>query len=207
MRWLVFAAIAGCGRVNFDLLDELDAAPLNPWGCADQEREGLFERPLIAACRAGWTNTLDLRAPRTGTPCGDDLGPCAAPADACAIGWHVCADDGDPLDVTSKLTPLECETAGGPGDRFVAASQSCSACSGGCVVDSQCVYTPPYECRATTTMFCAEAMCCGLGCSSTNVCKGGFFPPNTLTTADLPSGNCGAMLGSSVTGVVCCADG
>src|SRR5262245_32454074 len=66
-------------------------------GCADGQREAFVDvgsHPRIAGCIASWDGAKSLRASQTGARCGDDQGPCAAPADACAPGWRICASNG-----------------------------------------------------------------------------------------------------------------
>src|SRR4051794_28436870 len=100
--------LAGCGRIHFDPLAD-DArtgdALVGAIGCGDGQREAFVDRvrfPTIAGCAATWAGQIDLRAARTGATCGDDIAMCAAASDACAIGWHLCMNNGDPADLTSR---------------------------------------------------------------------------------------------------------
>lgn len=214
--WLGFAAIValscGCGRIDFAAMhavppdDARADAFVDPVGCSDGEREGFVDQiafPRIAGCAATWSGTPSLRAPTLPMPCGDDLGACAAPAAACAIGWHLCGTSGDPAELTSRITAAQCLDAGGaPGTSFIAAMDHCAACDDGCIASSECHYAATYGCATTT--YCAEAVCCGTMCGGMNMCRDGIYGMNTHTNRS----NCGASLGSSAdqTGVLCCAD-
>lgn len=100
-------------------------------GCSDRTREAFLpiERwPRIAGCTAQWPRS-SLRAAKTGRPCGFGHDVCEVPADACGVGWHVCASvPYGPAEVSSQATQEEC--AAQPG-AFVAAvgDQSCEPCS------------------------------------------------------------------------------
>lgn len=210
---LVVLVVAGCGRVNFDrradggqrdapASDTTDAF-VGAIGCADGEREGFVDRvafPTIAGCSAMWPGALDLRMPVTGTPCGDDLVVCAAPAAACAPGWHICATSGDVTDLSSRITGAECVTAGGAaGLSFVAAANHCSACSGGCTSAPQCSYLATAAACTTGAQFCEEPMCCGQ-CSELPICVDGAFPGQTGAAMS----DCAANFSSNESGVMCC---
>ena len=178
-------------------------------GCSDGEREGFIDIarfPTIAACSATWNGSLGLRDPRTGGACGDELGPCLAPVDACAPGWHVCADNGQLTDITSRVSAADCGDAGGtPVGEFVAAAQHCESCAGSCTTgESACTYATIYGCTPSSAT-CNEPMCCGTDCYTSQNCKGGGYPaPDTKVGA--PNQPCGALPGDSQTGVLCCAD-
>lgn len=175
----------------------IDAAPdaMNLSGCADGEREGfpsLSTHPTIAACGATWANTADLRAARTSNFCGDDLGTCAAPVDACAPGWHVCLTAGDPTELANRATEAECADAGGKvGAVYVAAMSHCT---------TVCTYDLPLGCAAN--MDCSEPVCCGEGCRTNQGCLAAVYTSTPIISNNL--NGCGDLLGSSVTGVLCC---
>jgi hypothetical protein len=160
----VFVACSlACGRAHFEPRDDAPRVPpgdaLGAVGCADDQREGFVDRqrfPTIAGCAATWTGQRNLRAPRADVPCGDDLGACVTPVDACAIGWHICADQGDPIDLTSRATVDECDDAGGVTGSFVGAAGHCSGCMNMCQAgEAECVYGVPIPCL-TTFGPCAE---------------------------------------------------
>jgi hypothetical protein len=169
-------------------------APVNISGCADGEREAfpsLTTHPAIAGCGATWADTADLRAARTNTPCGDDLGTCGAPADACQIGWHICGTAGDPAELSSRATESECAGAGGADAAYVAAMSHCT--------EVPCVYDLPLPC--TTSGNCSEPVCCGDGCRTDQGCLEAVYTVTAIT--DTVNG-CGNLPSSLVTGVLCC---
>jgi hypothetical protein len=196
----------GCGRIYFDPLARDAAGPagdaelpvdsISSVGCSDGTREGFVDVARfadIAGCESSWAGAPSLRAATTGTACGNDLGICSVPADACAVGWHVCLDTGDPLDLSTRATAAECLGAG-PGT-FAAASSHCHSIG-------PCDYTPPLPCLGN--QFCGEPVCCGAGCNTGTVCPATVHA-DTRIAADLPD-SCGALPASVVTGVLCCAN-
>jgi hypothetical protein len=105
----------------------------NDVGCSDGTRDGFVSVamfPRIAGCLGEW-DPGSMRAPKTGVPCGESLDlPCAAPADLCAAGWHVCGTPPyGPTDLSGKISNAQClgETTGS----FIAAlgDQACEPCS------------------------------------------------------------------------------
>jgi hypothetical protein len=171
-----------------------DVPPPPGAGCADRTREGFADTaqfPLIAACAAMWPTSW-MRAPRTGKPCGNSLPQawtCGSPADACAVGWHVCGNAPDgPDDFRTRVSQQACAQVAG---RFAGAlgDRSCTDCpdgSGG-----------------------SGAVCCGTDC----VDQGGdcIWPGATLWVG-LVDGNvdrCSANTQLRQTanwGVLCCRD-
>ncbi|HUS30003.1 MAG TPA: hypothetical protein VMZ53_15965 [Kofleriaceae bacterium] len=209
-----------CGRRAFELHDAArDGAPppidaitpdaVSRAGCADDTREAFLDEmlfPEIAGCAATWNGTPSMRAPRTGSACGNGA-VCAVPADACGDGWHVCEDSGNPADLSTRVSGADCHTGGGVATgTFITASSHCSACANGCAaVEVDCVYAPPYGC-APTTSICSESVCCGPDCYQTHNCHGAVFAaPDTWINGAF-SAPCGAMPGNMQTGVLCCRD-
>jgi hypothetical protein len=205
VRLALVVAVLGCGRVGFvpqtakdastpDVAIDADPAT----GCADGTREAfvdLAQFPTLAGCAATWNGTLDMRAPPTGARCGDGIGPCAAPADACATGWHVCGVTGDPTELSTRATEQQCAQAA-PTGAFALALSHCSN-------DSPCMYTAPFGCLRSVV--CAEAVCCGPSCGSQNACKDGVYPTAThVVPLDEISGACSAMPSTMITGIACC---
>lgn len=88
-----------------------DGGPVSDIGCSDGTREGFVDRakfPTIAGCEAVWPES-SMRSLKGGVACGNSLRSCAVPADACAVGWHVCAAPPyGPADVSSKITITDC---------------------------------------------------------------------------------------------------
>jgi hypothetical protein len=163
-------------------------------GCADGRREAFHELasyPYIAGCAATWSGTPNLRALATGVACGDGLGSCAVPADACAPGWRLCGSEGDVSELL-QLTQLECRIR--HDGRFVAATSSwvdettCGSSSGslegyGCFDDG----------------VSSDAVCCG-DCGST-ICHSAIWPSRGTPVV---TGPCAAMPATGITGVLCC---
>jgi len=169
-------------------------------GCADGQREAFVDEvrfPTIAGCIAEWHGRTSLRAPRTQRACGDDLGPCSAPEDACAPGWHLCGDRGAVADLL-RVTPEQCEHAGG--GRFVAAISHCKTQSG-------CEYAPArtanYQCFESG--WCSEPVCCGNDCGEFGACTDGVWQGKTHIPRGTDQG-CGAIGSSRARGVLCCKD-
>lgn len=100
-------------------------------GCSDGAREAFLPVsawPNLAGCTAQWPRA-SLRAPKTGSRCGFELGVCEAPADACGDGWHVCAAPPyAPAEISDQATAEECALQAGA---YVAAvgDQFCDPCS------------------------------------------------------------------------------
>eukprot|EP00735_Rhodelphis_limneticus_P009807 TRINITY_DN2875_c0_g1::TRINITY_DN2875_c0_g1_i1::g.6023::m.6023 TRINITY_DN2875_c0_g1::TRINITY_DN2875_c0_g1_i1::g.6023 ORF type:complete len:406 (-),score=68.45,sp/Q61555/FBN2_MOUSE/41.77/2e-32,sp/Q61555/FBN2_MOUSE/40.12/4e-23,sp/Q61555/FBN2_MOUSE/39.02/2e-22,sp/Q61555/FBN2_MOUSE/37.20/5e-19,sp/Q61555/FBN2_MOUSE/35.00/5e-19,sp/Q61555/FBN2_MOUSE/32.78/2e-18,sp/Q61555/FBN2_MOUSE/36.14/3e-17,sp/Q61555/FBN2_MOUSE/31.75/9e-17,sp/Q61555/FBN2_MOUSE/36.65/2e-16,sp/Q61555/FBN2_MOUSE/32.53/1e-14,sp/Q61555/F len=191
-------------------------------GCADCSREALQDvaaYPRIAACSAPWSGTKSLRAPRSaGSPmCGNDV-ECSSPADACAVGWHVCGDNGIASELTSSLTSAHCRSNMGTNSRFLAAMSH--------VRESN---IPSRQCSASTDaegMECFEGevgsqpVCCGSLCISGG-CIDGIWPcvdPDPNDSSNTCDGtymentgqSCNACLSPSrdgvLGGVLCCKD-
>lgn len=177
----------------------IDATPDAPnlSGCADGEREAfpsLTMHPTIAGCGATWADTADLRAVRTNAACGDDLGTCAVPEDACATGWHICGRAGQPTELSDRVTQDDCTAAGSTDmDVFVMAMNHCTSYG-------PCVYDLPLTCP--TDGACSEPVCCGGGCRTTQGCTGAVFPTTAIISEQL--NGCGNLPAASVTGVLCC---
>jgi hypothetical protein len=191
-----------CGRLSFDpLIDAVFAVAdsSSPAGCADGTREAftdLVAFPTIAGCAATWNGLADLRAPATGSVCGNDGASCIRAADACATGWHICGDAGDPSELASRVTAAQCGAVVGA---FAVAMQHCS-------MRVPCGYTTPYGCVATV-QDCAEPVCCGTQCATGNACKDGVFVGATTVAGLIANGSgntCGALDSSHATGVLCC---
>lgn len=166
-------------------------------GCADGQREAfpdLAAAPAVAGCIAEWTGVTSMRTPPTGAACGDDLGACAAPADACAEGWHLCGFDGG-LDEIDAIGGDACQSAGG--GRFVAAVSHCEE-------QRDCKYDDPargnYECFEDG--WCSEPICCGSDCEF-GVCTDGVWTGKTRIAIGTDQG-CGAIGSSRARGVLCC---
>ncbi|MBK8172581.1 MAG: hypothetical protein IPK60_19895 [Sandaracinaceae bacterium] len=167
-------------------------------GCADGQREAFVDHnafPHIAGCIASWEGQKSMRGAPTGTACGDDSGPCATPADACAPGWHVCASNGH-LSELRQVSAEQCASAGG--GRF-------SAGVSHCVTQSGCEYdmTPAATYSCFDSGWCSETVCCGSDCGEFGACTGGVWPDQTHIAFGMDQG-CGASTSQRAGGVLCC---
>jgi hypothetical protein len=100
-------------------------------GCSDGTREAFADPtrfPTIAGCAATWLSS-SMRALRQLALCGNSVGPCNVPSDACSDGWHVCGNVlSGPLDVTGRVTQQDCDQQ--PGAFAMAlGDQTCTPCS------------------------------------------------------------------------------
>jgi hypothetical protein len=141
-----------------------------------------------------------MRMGRTGGTCGDDLGPCDSPADACAPGWHVCCASGAVADLKARVTAQQCNSGAGAG-RFYAGISHCSS-----LPTSACVYDPSvgavYPCGEKG--YCSESVCCGTACLPQS-CSDGVWSGATRGAYDDMSAGCAATTGTNA-GVLCCRD-
>jgi hypothetical protein len=191
---VVLVVVCGCGRIDFDPLGAGSAA--SSIGCSDGQREAFVDLvafPTIAGCGATWAGMPDLRSPTTGAACGDDLGACAVPADACAAGWHMCGTSGDVRELLVVTAP-ECLGEQGV---FVAASSTCQS-----AVPS-CTYPAPgaFPCTGGKAIPCSQPICCGNGCLGVG-CPDGVWAG--MTTESTISYGCGDTPVTGLTGVLCC---
>jgi hypothetical protein len=168
-------------------------------GCADGQREAFVDanaHPRIAGCIASWEGAKSLRAAQTGARCGDDQGPCASPADACAPGWRICAANGAVADLLQIGSGEACEQAGG--GRF-------SAGMSHCLTQSGCEYKPTpdgnYPCFDSG--WCSEPVCCGADCGDFGACTGGVWENKTHIPVGTDQG-CGAQTSQRAGGLLCC---
>jgi len=167
-------------------------------GCADGRREAFLDSaryPRIAGCLGTWSGRQSLRAVTNGPRCGDELGPCAAPGDVCAAGWHVCGSTGAVAELR-QVSAEECEQAGG--GRFAAGISHCKQ-------QQSCSADPtPY---ATYSCFpegwCSEPVCCGRDCGEFGVCRDGVWPQRTHIPYGQDQG-CGSTESRRAGGVLCC---
>ena len=167
-------------------------------GCPDGRREAFLDRarfPRIAGCLGSWAGPQNLRSPATGQPCGDELGPCAAPADVCAPGWHVCGSTGAVADLR-QVSAEDCEHAGG--GRFAAAISHCKE-QRGCAVDP----TPDANYGCFPHGWCSEPVCCGADCGQFGICRDGVWPQHTHIPFGQDQG-CASTAADRAGGILCC---
>ena len=187
--------------IDARLVDASTPDALDLVGCADGAREGfttIAMFPNVAGCAASWNAAVSMRATATAQPCGDDIQLCATPADACSPGWHICGANGQPAELTTRMTEAECASAGDAtiaNARFAAALSHCSSYDG-----AICGYDVPRGCALDGA--CAEPVCCGAGCRNDAGCTSGAFAMQGIA-GSLTNG-CASMLAAEVTGVLCC---
>jgi hypothetical protein len=166
-------------------------------GCADGVREGFTNQeiyPDIASCLATWEEQ-SMRTTRTGALCGNNLGPCMVPEDACAPGWHLCMKNGWPGDLADRVSGEDCGSPIAGDTRFLGGS-SVQDESGGC--------TLPLTCNNIT--YYNGVVCCGSSCLDYCSVSG---PCNCVWSgmsfrAGWP---CDSVYGDSVnSGALCCQD-
>ncbi|GAB4212745.1 MAG: hypothetical protein OHK0013_35840 [Sandaracinaceae bacterium] len=166
-------------------------------GCSDGTREAFHGHPSVAGCGASWQGEASLRAPRSGGACGDTLGLCGVPADACAAGWHVCGASGS-VEEVRRIGAEACEHAGG--GRYSAAISHCLT-QEGCSYDDG--PSARYECFAEG--WCSEPVCCGDDCGDFGACTSGVWPDRTHIAQGTDQG-CGRTSSVRAGGVLCCKD-
>jgi len=181
------ANCGGCGKAFACAADEAceHSQCISQSGCSDGTREAFLpvsNWPNLAGCTAKWPRS-SLRDAKTGNACGYELGVCKTPADACGLGWHVCASPPfGPAEISSQATAEECAVQPGA---YVAAvgDQFCEPCS----IDG------------------AGAACCGERCVQQN---GDCIYPGQTAWFGVVNGYvnvCGAIESNLVQhGVLCC---
>jgi hypothetical protein len=170
-------------------------------GCADGQREGFADVkkfPTLAGCLASWAETKNLRDPSTGQACGDDKGPCAQPADACAEGWHICAVDGKIGELSARATAQQCEQAAKAGS-FVAGSSHCMT-PDGCEYGPADVKKKVFPCLESG--WCSEPICCGPACG-TGSCPDALYTSLTHIASGTDQG-CSRISSQRAGGILCC---
>jgi len=185
------AHCGGCGKPCDPGQECFDRQCRSETGCSDKTREGFYDVlafPDIAGCAAVWP-LASLRAASTQTPCGNSVGPCSVPADACARGWHVCGNAASgPADVTARVTSGECNYA--PGRWAIALGD--------------------FSCEVCDSVPAAGAVCCGASCVQQN--RDCLWPGMTAWFGTVNgvlnacSGTVNPQLSLNV-GVLCCRDG
>jgi hypothetical protein len=168
-------------------------------GCADGQREAFVDDhafPNIAGCLASWTGEQSLRAKSAAASgCGDDGGACAAPADACAPGWHICGASGATADL-KQVSGEQCEHAGG--GRFSAGISHCKT-------NRDCEYdqAPDAVYPCMDDGWCSEPVCCGDDCGGFGVCQDGIWPKKTHIPVGTDQG-CNHASSARAGGLLCC---
>lgn len=171
--------------------------PLAPGvaGCADGTREAFHDaarHPDRAGCVAAWDGPADLRARPTGAACGDGLGPCKVPADACAAGWHVCGTSGE-LAELQAFDPVVCSHTAGD---FLGASSTCAG-------DDACADPPASGLPCAGEGARARAFCCGSEYLCTDMVEGCALSPRALVHGAV---TCAGATSNPGRGVLCCRD-
>ena len=155
--------------------------------------------PDVAGCLAQWDDHKGMRDAATGTACGDDLGSCAVPADACASGWHLCGTNGLVSDLAQRISAKDCSGKAGPG-RFNAAMSH----SPNDEIDPCPAVTAKTVLPCVMAGIGSESVCCGADCMFSK-CKDGVWRGKTRTSRGTTEG-CGNVTSHRNGGVLCCAD-
>jgi hypothetical protein len=170
----------------------------NAPGCSDGSREAFGDPvrfPEIAGCSAVWPNAPGMRAPATGTACGNDSIDCPVAADACEKGWHVCMRNGYGFDLTKRISAADCAPPTKwtrPDGKFFAGSSQ-QVKGSGCKLPMPCNFDDGGW---------AIAICCGRSCylSESNCAFGDKKTP-------FHGGPCATLgNGDLNNGVLCCKD-
>jgi hypothetical protein len=162
-------------------------------GCSDGTREGFKDKGKftgIAGCQAQWPKQ-SMRTSSSLVACGNDLGPCLAPEDACAEGWHICMKNGWPGDLTDRTTRIQCRSADSGDGPFLGASDFCNK------------HVAPLECGGagwSGTNYYRRLACCGLQCPVDNYTWSPYW------TSDTPFWDvaCNESSSQGNLGVLCC---
>jgi hypothetical protein len=166
--------------------------------------------PEVAAC-AGSFGRGSLRAQRTNTACGNNLGVgCPVAEDLCAPGWHLCMRNGSGFDLRFRLTAAECNSLPAT---YVTGSNNCANAPDSSPRDEGCNMSEPLDCYPTG--WCSAPVACGK--TETSHCAHAVWPGQTriygLHTGRTENAGCGNF-GSDVSysnqgplaGVLCCLD-
>lgn len=162
----------------------------------------------VHGCVATWVGAASLRAPRTGAACGGALGPCAAPADACAAGWELCLGpaSGGVAAFRGGITAAACAAVGADPRVFVAAMSHArpdwaplppAPCPPAPVVDDNGCAAPGG--------WGSEPVCCGGGCATPS-CPNAVWPRGTRIHVGVGEA-CGGLTSDFADGVLCCRSG
>ncbi|MBI4705346.1 MAG: hypothetical protein HY744_29930 [Deltaproteobacteria bacterium] len=172
-------------------------------GCSDGTREGFKDAgkyPEIASCAAAFPEQ-SLRVSRTGKWCGNSLGPCEVPEDACSPGWHICMRNGWPGDLGDRVSGEDCGSPqAGPGVYATA--------SNAFVGYPPCGYTPPMPCTDQKDNWGTKygPVACGQAVDKSWECKNLVWKGLTYMTPHA-KGSCLLYKNSEpADGVLCCQD-
>jgi hypothetical protein len=179
-------------------------------GCASGFCAAFCSNAAVRGCAAEAAASTDLRAARTGRPCGGPLGPCSGSlADACAEGWGLClagaaSDAAQIASFRANMSAQECSGSAADARAFVGAmSHALPAWSGLPAAGKPCPAEPVQAdngCAASG--WGAEPVCCGGGCAVPS-CPNSLWVGGTRIHEDEGSG-CGGLRPGAVQGVLCC---
>ena len=144
-----------------------------------------------------------------GKPCGDKIGSCDAPADACAKGWEPCLSNATvpsskfALDAfRAAISPNDCHKAD-PTRAFVTAMSH---------ADKKYEDLPPKPCPPNPLNvdngciaddWGSEPVCCGGGCQQP-ICPNDVWMGGTYIKESTQNGGCGSLEPNVIDGVLCC---
>ena len=167
-------------------------------GCADGVREAFLniaKFPTLAGCALTVTNK-SLRSQRTGQPCGNSIGNCMVPEDACSPGWHLCMRSGWPGDLADRVSSTDCAgMASGAGKWSTAAS----------LTSDMSIQNPacgnPLPCKQVGDIY-YNTIGCGLGSQLNGGGDNCVWQGATLSTG----ASCNGFTSAGDLGVLCCRD-
>lgn len=186
---------SGAPQPTYQCLDQSN-------GCSDGSREGFKDTsayPTVAACAASWSSQ-SLQARRTSGWCGNGLGECTVPEDACSPGWHLCMKNGWPGDLHDRLAGADCGSPVAGTGVFLAASDL--AVHDNCC--PSCTYAPlPVGCGAFNDGW---TIACGSTSSLRNGCADEVWTGATYAATNVACNVATGSTANGVTGVLCCKD-
>lgn len=161
--------------------------PANVAYVVNNQYEDMVLKLILTSCRALARGTSTTSASFRNVP---GSGPCSTPADACAPGWHACAESGSVADLT-QISRQECD--GAADGRFVAAASHCAT-------QNSCSFAED-GLGCFSNGYCSQPVCCGLDCGGGG-CSFGVWRDGTRVAPG--SEGCAAIQSSGALGVLCC---
>lgn len=159
----------------------------------------------VHGCLAQWDGSQNMRANKTGSSCGDSLGKCNVPADACAHGWGICLSDFNiaGLDITSFRSGITPNNCGKNDPRSFVTGMSHAILSWQPLPPGPCpVETITVDNSCSSPGWGSEPVCCGQSCDTPS-CPNSIWINNTRIHIG-ENEACGSIQSQFVSGVLCC---